>query len=248
MAEDRDYEQEAREQGWKPKEEFTGPEDKWTDAQTFVEKGDKIAGILKSRLDRQEQEIRQLQNDNKQFGEYQKSLRDKDRARSAERIAELESQLAQAVNDGDGQQFTKLNREMQQVRDDMQVPVPTNGQDIDPLGQAWLLNNDWYNTNSKLQIYADGLAEQIINQGYTGPAYYTELSRRVKEGFPEEFQNKRQAQTNTVETGGTLETVDTSTHTYENLPPDAKAACDRFVESGLTTKEDYVATYEWEDE
>ena len=247
MDEERNYEQEAKEQGWKPESEFTGPEDKWTDAKTFVEKGDKIAGILKSRLDRQDQQIRQLQTDNKQFGEHQKNLLNKEKSKNASLLSELEVRRATAVNDGDGAAFTQIDREIQQVREDIRQPEPTNGQDIDPLGQAWLLNNDWYNTNQKLQTYADGLAEQIIHQGYTGPAYYTELSRRVKESFPGEFENKRQV-TQSVETGGTLETEGVSAHTYESLPPDAKAACDRFVSSGLTTKEDYVGTYEWDDE
>jgi hypothetical protein len=109
------------------------------------------------------------------------------------------------------------------------------------------LNNEWYQTNEKLATYADGVAEQVINSGYTGPAYYTELTRRVKDAFPEEFQNKRQAQANTVESGGELETQGSEVpHTWENLPADAKKACDDFVKGGFTTREDYLANYEWD--
>jgi hypothetical protein len=248
MADERDYEQEAREQGWKPKEEFNGPEDKWTDAKTFVEKGDRIAGILKSRLDRQDALIHKLQDDNKQFGEYQKQLLEKEKAKSQHKIAELEARLAQAVNDSDGQEFTRLNRELQKERDNLSQEPPGNGEaPIDPLAQAWLLNNDWYNTNQKLQTYADGLAEQIIGSGYTGAAYYQELTRRVKEAFPDDFSNRRQSGANTVEQGGEIETgTEDRPRTYADLPADAKAACDRFVSSGLTTQEDYVKNYEWE--
>jgi len=32
---------------------------------------------------------------------------------------------------------------------------------------------------------------------------------------------------------------------YENLPADAKAACDKFVRQKLMTKEQYVASYEF---
>jgi hypothetical protein len=91
------------------------------------------------------------------------------------------------------------------------------------------------------------LAEQIINQGYTGPAYYTELTRRVKEDHPEEFQNPRKAQAQPVETGGELDTKDATAHTYENLDPEAKAACDRFVAGGFTTQEEYVANFDWDE-
>jgi len=245
--EERDYEAEAKEQGWKPQEEFQGPEDKWTDAKTFVERGDKIAGILKSRLKRQEAEIQQLQRSTKEFKDYQKTLLDKEKARNAQLLSELEAKRAAAITDADGAEFTRLDREIAGLRRDREEPQQANGADLDPLAQAWLLNNEWYNTNQKLQTYADGLAEQIVNQGYSGPAYYTELSRRVKEQFPEEFRNKRQAQPNTVEAGGELDTKNVKAHTYDNLPPDAKAACDRFVNSGFTTKEEYVATYDWDE-
>ena len=156
MSEDRDYEAEAKEQGWKPQEEFTGPEDKWTDAQTFVEKGEKIAGIAMAQRDgfkeknaRLEARVQRLEIDNKQFGEYQKNLLTKEKSRNADLLAELEGRRATAITDGDGAEFTRLDREIQQTRDDIRQPV-TNGQDIDPLGQAWLLNNDWYNTNQSI--------------------------------------------------------------------------------------------------
>ena len=243
---ERDYEQEAREQGWKDVDEFSGPAEKHVDAKTFVEKGERIAGIMKSRLDRQDQQIQKLLDDNKAFGEYQKNLLDKEKGRSASLLSELEAQRAQAVTDGDGAEYTRVDREIQSVRKDLDTPAPTNGQELDPLGEAWLLNNEWYNTNPKLHTYADGLAEQIIRSGYTGPAYYKELTRRVKEDHPEEFQNKRKARSNTVEAGGELKTTDSKAHTYENLDAESKAACDRFIKSGLCSKEDYVANYEWE--
>lgn len=246
MAE-RDYEAEAKAQGWNPDPDSL-PDGKWVDAETFVEKGDKIAGILKSRLDRQERQIGQLTDDNKAFGEYQKTLLDKAKAESASRLAELEALRAMAITDADGAEYTRVDREIQKVRKDLDAPEPQgNGkQELDVLAQAWVLNNDWYNSNPKLHTYADGLADVVLAEGYNGPAFYSELTRRVQEAFPEEFQNKRQTQSNTVEKGGELETVASDARTYENLPPEAKTACDRFVKGGFTTKEDYIATYEWE--
>ncbi|MHC4316152.1 MAG: hypothetical protein ACYSW3_27230 [Planctomycetota bacterium] len=45
MSEERDYVAEATEQGWSPDKDSL-PEGKWVDAQTFVEKGERI--MLKS--------------------------------------------------------------------------------------------------------------------------------------------------------------------------------------------------------
>jgi hypothetical protein len=245
MAE-RDYEAEAKEQGWNPDPESL-PEGKWTDAKTFVEKGEKIAGILKSRLDRQDAQIKKLQDDNKSFGEWSQKLLDKEKKRSADLLAELEAQRATAITDGDGQEFTRVDREIQRVRQDISAPAPTNGQELDPVAQAWLLNNDWYNNDEDLQIYADGISERVAQEGYVGQAYFKELTSRVKARFPEKFENPRRSRANDVEAGGELQTQGSTPHSYENLPADAKAACDRFVASGLITKEKYVEDYEWDD-
>ncbi len=248
MNEERDYVAEATEQGWSDDKESL-PEGKWVDAQTFVEKGERIAGIMKSRLDRQDSQIRKLQDDNKAYGEYQNALLAKEKSRNAELLAKLETQRATAITDADGAEFTRVDREIQQVREDLNAPDPRSngGQQLDPLQQAFLLNNEWYQTNEKLATYADGVAEQVINSGYTGPAYYTELTRRVKDAFPEEFQNKRQVQANAVESGGELETKGSELpHTWENLPADAKKACDDFVKGGFTSREEYLENYEWE--
>ena len=246
MSEERDYVAEATEQGWNP--DYEG--DNKVDAKVFVEKGERIAGIMKSRLDRQDSQIRQLQQSNKDFGEYQGALLAKEKSRNAELLAKLETQRATAVTDADGAEFTRVDREIQRVREDLNAPEPRNngGNQLDPLQQAFLLNNEWYNTNEKLATYADGVAEQVINSGYTGPAYYSELTRRVKDAFPEEFQNKRQTQANTVESGGELETKGSEIErSYANLPADAKKACDGFVKDGFTTQDEYVANYEFDE-
>jgi len=243
---DRDYEKEAREQGWKPEDEFKGPEGKWTDSKTFVEKGEKIAGILKSRLDRQDSQIKQLQNANKEFGDYQQTLLSKQKERNADLLAELEAQKATAITDSDGAAAVKIDREIDRVRQELTPPPPGNGQQQNPLAEAWLMNNAWYNDNPKLKTYADGLAEVVEREGYSGPAYFTEITRRVHEDFPEEFQNKRQTGANTVEEGGEIITKDSNAQTYENLDAEGQAACDRFVKSGLTTKEEFCENYDWE--
>jgi len=245
---DRDYEQEARSQGWRPKEEFSGDPERWTDAQTFVEKGEKIAGILKSKVDRLEQRLTAAEMANKEFGEYTKTVREREKAASQQRIAELEAQLAQAVTDGDGQAFTKLNGEISRERASASNNVaPKNKSEYDQISQQWLSENQWYNDDVDLQIYADGLAERIVNEGYQGRAYFSELTNRVKARFPEKFGNPRKNGANGVENAGDIETKDSKqAHTYENLPAEAKAACKRFVDQGLMSKEEYLKSYEWE--
>ena len=101
--EERDYEAEATEQGWNP--DFDGPNK--TDAKTFVEKGEKIAGIANKRVKTLEDRIHRLEDSNKQFGEYHKQTLEQQRKESEKQIHTLQAEVAQAVTDGDGQAYTR---------------------------------------------------------------------------------------------------------------------------------------------
>ena len=116
---ERDYVAEAEEQGWK--------EDGPLDAQAFVEKGEKIAGILKSKNDRLENRIESLEQSNRQFGEYHKQTLEKQKQKNSERISELEGDLAQAITDSDGSAAVKTQREIDSLREE-DVSPPDDAQ------------------------------------------------------------------------------------------------------------------------
>lgn len=234
--EERDYTTEAVEQGWK--------EDGPLDAQAFVEKGEKIAGILKSKNERLENRIATLEQSNKEFGEYHKQTLESQKRKDAELVTGLEEQLAQAVTDGDGKAFQRTRTEIESLKP---VPIQDSSQDAwNQLSNDWMDKNEWYRDNRKLGAYADGISEQIKSEGYSGKAYFSEITKRVHEDFPEEFENPNKSRPSGVEEGGQKSTGDSKAKTYESLPADAKAACDGFVKDGFMTKEDYVKNYEFE--
>ena len=240
----RDYEAEAAEQGWTDKEGWKGPEDKWTDAQTFVERGEKIAGILKGKVERLEDKVDNLTESNRKFGEYHKQTLETQRQKSAERIQTLKAELEQAVTDGDGQAYTRLNAEIDSEK--REAPVANDADEWNQLAQGWASKNEWYSTNSKLQAFADGISDRIRNEGYGGQAYFSELTRQVKENFPEEFTNPNKSKSNGVEAGGQRSTTNSKEASYDALPADAKAACDDFVSQGFMSRDEYVKNYEFE--
>jgi len=246
VTEERNFEAEASEQGWTPKENWKGPEEKWTDAQTFVERGEQIAGILKSKNAKLEGRIHNLEESNKKFGEYHKKTLETQQRKDAEKIQELEGQLAQAITDGDGQAYTRYNREIDTLKSE-QV-VPTDDQQLwAQMSQSWVAENPWYTENHKLARYADGVSDEIRAEGYNGQAYFSELTRRVHADFPEEFKNPNKEKANAVSEGGQRSTGNSKAKSYDTLPADAKAACDDFVNQGFMTKEQYLESYEFED-
>jgi hypothetical protein len=245
-------EAQARSGGWKPKEEFTGDQSRWVEADIFLEKGEKVLPIvqkdrdqLRVKVDKQGKQIEKLLESNKQFGEYTKGQADKLRNENTRLLSELEASQAQAITDGDGQAFTRLNKEIEGVKRDL-TPPPYGQQQLTPDAQRWKDENSWYETNQKLQIYADGLSEVIVREGFAGQNYWKELTRRVKDDFPDEFRNPNQDRANSVEDSGGQANMDTKARSYDNLPDYARESCDDFVKSGLITQEDYVKTFEWD--
>lgn len=246
MTEERNYEQEARQDGWVPKEDWKGPEERWTEAQAFVEKGEKINGMLKGKVGRLEDRVESLMRSNADFKTYTDGQREAQSKRHKQEIAALEDQRAQAITDGNGQEAVRVEREIKQL--DSEQPPPVNAEVHSQMAQHWASENQWYATNQKLSGYADGIAERIVQQGYTGQAYFNELTRQVKETFPEEFNNPNKNKPNGVETSGSQETP-SKEQSWESLPAADKKTAERFIRDipGMT-QESFLETYEWEGE
>ena len=161
MTEDRNYEQEAQKQGWKPESEWNNPDKQWIDAQTFVERGESILPIVTSQRDRAQEKNVQLEGRvvkleaaNKEFGEYKDEQLARSEARNKDLLNELSRRRSQAVADNDGEAYYKADREYEEVRDNMNPPPPqqsNGGNQPNPLFDAWLINNDWYNADPQLR-------------------------------------------------------------------------------------------------
>ena len=240
----RDYESEARQEGWVPEEEFQGdkPPEKFLDAKTFVERGEKISGVLKSKLSKVEQELQAVKEQNAtanaEFKKFHEKALEKERREKAELVKQLEAKREAAISEGDGQTFTQVDRELNELRSE----VPDKKSTHNDMVQAWVDNNQWYVSDEKLAAYADGIAERVQAQGYTGQAYFSELTRRVKETFPESFNPPKPPPV----TGGKVSEDSPNAQSFDNLPQDAKDAFKRFSKSFGVSKEEYLANYDWD--
>ena len=241
MSEERDYEAEALADGWNP--EFDGPGKK--DARTFVEDGERISGMLKSKIGRLEERIDSLTHTNAEFKQYTDKQIKRERQEKEAAIANLEKVKAQAITDGDGLAAVQAEREINTLQTQEVRQSPDEA--IQQMSQQWVADNPWYASNKKLGRFADGIADQVIAEGFTGQAYFNELTRQVKEVFPEEFENPNRKKAGSVESGGDKTVDGSEARTWANLPAEAKDAAKRFEKDIPGFKrEDYLATYEWE--
>jgi len=248
----------ARRMGWVPKEEYRGPEDNWRSAEEFIEVGENELPVLKERLRKSDSQvvdltrkIGDLEATMKEFAEHHSKVEQRAQARA---VKELKAEQRKAVEEGDTATFDKIDREI----DDLSKEISGGPQgktkkkdpspDDDPAYQAWIRDNDWYNDDIDLTVYAEQVAPVIARKtGLEGRAFYDEVAKAVKAKYPDKFTNTRRAKPSTVEGAGDIaDERKSGKKTYSDLPPEAKAACDRFVKQGLVTKEQYIKDYEWE--
>jgi len=240
---EQDYEHDAREQGWKPEEEWKGdpPASGFKTAEQFVKDGEQIPGILKSQIGRLNDQMDSMKGTFAEFQDYTRKQQEKSRKENERLISELEQVRAQAVTDGDGAAFAKADRDIQNLE-----PNEPKAEPIDPLGQEWATKSTWYGKDPELTELADDIYVSIQRDGYTGKAYYAELDRRVKNARPDKFENSRRNKASTVEGGGNRDTGG-GEQTWANLPKEDRATAERFIaEMPGFTKEQFLSEYEWE--
>ena len=238
----------ARAQGWVPKEEFRGDPEKWVDAEKFVERGEKVIPILKERNDHLVKEIQGLKSTFGEFVEYSKKAEERAFSRA---MKELQEKKEAAVEVADTDTFRAVEKEqLELMKARQEMPTVKPATDLPPDFQAFVEKNGWYDSDPEMRAYADNIGTFVKNtKGHLSyPEILQEVEKEVRQRYPAKFTNTRRESASKVE--GVSETGiprRAGGKSYNDLPAEAKAACDRFVAKipGFT-KDKYLKEYEWE--
>jgi hypothetical protein len=244
-----DFEAQAKEDGWSPQSEWNGDPAKWITAEEFVKRGEKILPLVNAKLRKErertaklEADVSELREGNKQFLQFHEQTLAKERKERDAVIAQLEAERKKAITDGDGDAFDRADKKLQEAR----TTPPPKPAGPSPDMQAWLVENPWYTTDKKMQKIADGLSDVLAEENPTlkGRAFLDKLAELVKVEMPHKFQNARREASTTE--SHERKTPSKTGRTYEDLPADAKASCDKFIKTipGFS-KEKYLAHYDW---
>ena len=261
---DNGVEKEARLFGWVPKEEFRGSETDWVDADTFVKRGKEINPILRKnnellmkRLDEQAKQLESLKSDTEEWKKFQKDAFDRKQTELQAQIVELKAQKKTAIAEGNGElvvdiddQLDKIKEEQREAKEESKAPPPAATTAVDPELSSWLERNTWFGQDSEMTNVSNGLGAAVRQQfpNLTGRAFLDKLDERIAAYFPEKTSLGKKARGSAVDSTGNVRSGGSSgKKTYDNLPAEAKAACDKFVKQGLfKTKQEYVDNYDWE--
>jgi len=262
-------EKEARIFGWVPKEEFRGSDTDWVDAEVFVKRGKEINPILRKnnellmkRLDEKAKEIDSIKASVEEFKVFQQESFERKAAEYEVQIAQLKSQKREAIAAGDGDLVVDIDDQIDSLKDaqkeakaeakkkaeepaktEAQVSIPN-----DPDLQSWLGRNQWFGDDTEMTDVANGLGASVRRQfpHLSGRAFLDKLDEKIVEYFPHKTLGKKTKGSAVDSTGNVRGGTTSGKKSYDNLPDDARQACDRFIKQGwIKSKQEYVDSYDW---
>lgn len=257
----------AKGMGWIPESEFKGDASRFTSAEDYVERADNLMPIMKATMGKYEttigQQKTQIDNLTATVKAQQEST-DKlikmsnNVGEQAYLRAKKDIQVKQltAIKDGDTDTYMTLEDQKDNLEKPEQI-IATPERSDQPGGtsenvpeyDAWIPNNAWYTQDKDLEIFADGVKNDLHktdpNLSYT--QVLDKITERTRAAFPQKFTNTNRDNANVVD-GGTERFTGgdggSGTKTYSHLPADAKAQCDAFIADGtIKDKATYVKDY-----
>lgn len=245
VAEPTESEAKARRQGWRPKDEYRGPDEKWVDADAFLKRSDEELPVMRERLRKQDKDLAELKGTVTKFAEHHARV---EKVAYERAMAEVKKERREALAIGDADGFEKAEERLAELKE--VKPAATQKQaaaEISPDVQTWVQANPWFQSEPRLAKYAEAVCGELQNEDPTRDLsdILKEVAKEVKARFPEKFANAKRAAPPAVE-GATTVSAGKGSKSYANLPPEAKAACDKFLKQGLIkSKEDYLKYYDW---
>jgi hypothetical protein len=249
-------EAEAAQFGWVPEGEYKGNPEDWKDAETFLKRGKEINGFLRKDLEKIKHKNQTLESELSEIRETMEEFRkyhNETEARAYKRaLDDLKKQKVEAIEQGDGARVIEIDDTIESIKEAQAKPTPKAEKKTDTSYDKdyfeWAKVNTWYVTNPEAKAIAE-LYGAEINAKFPekkGKEFLEEVTNLVKESHPEFFTNPaRNVGMVGSSSDGRSPSGNNKKKGYNDLPAEAKAACDKFVKQKLMTADQYVAEYQW---
>lgn len=230
----------AREQGWKPKEEYEGDPAKWVSAETFVARAP-----LFDKIDELSRKVKTLDQGNAALKQHYEKLRATEYDRALEALrAEHRAKLEDGDLLGADEVKDKINDVRAEAKEaERQAKVP---QDSGPNPEfvSWVERNKWYATDEELRDAADVYGVRYHKQGMSPKEVLLKVSEQIKKTFPDKFRNPNKDTASAVESKVTNGRGTRAPSIEDSMTADEKRVMHRIVNSGVMTKAEYLKDYE----
>lgn len=263
-----DYEYEAARRGWKPESQYTGPEGKWVDAKTFIDRGERFTKKLETEIESLKRQVQAFEGTKAQFRKFFDAQMAKRDQEHTEAIQALRIQRSQATRDGDDELAIELEDRIDATKKQQQVlkeeaseaaAEKTEGASVaagnepNPVLDEFIADgNQWFRDDEVLTKHAIAVGTQLRKQGEKalGRRFLDMVAEQVRADFPRRFKEldaqsgtpTRNATTSGGGQGGTG-SVSAGGKTERDLPPEDLAVMRQFIKDGLYTKETFLKSY-----
>jgi hypothetical protein len=263
---------EAEEMGWVPKDKYKGKPDRWVDADVFLDKGKHILPIMTENNKRLRQEVLTA---NQKIGTLQQSVEASQKAIAALQKVHTEAtaravqaaidrtkqEIKDARADGDVDAELKLQDKLDDLKEaakksNGQPAEPATGKPSDdgdkggltPEFKAWQAANPWYGGSSKEDKQKTKeflrIAEDLRDDGEsaTGLDFF-----RLVEAEHEKRANGSRPSASKVASGGNGVGAGKAgaVKSFAQLPAEARAAAEEFVDTLVGPGKAYKTKEEW---
>lgn len=231
------YEAEAREQGWRPKEEYEGDPNKWRPAKEFVERGE-----LFGKIDSLGRDLKETRKALKMLQEHHTKVREVEYKRAVDELKTLQKKHLEEGNSDGYLETTELLTDLkaeQKAREVVSQQTQQTGT-VDPRFTQWVGENKWYSQSAEMREYADtlglGYAQQHPDVDPETVLRY--VTTQVKAHFKDKFQNPNRNKPTAVEGSST---APPKNDRFE-LTEDERKVMNTFLRTGVfASKDEYIA-------
>ena len=228
------YEDQARAQGWKPKEEYQGDPNKWREAKEFVDRGE-----LFSKIDSMGKELKETKKALAMLQEHHSKVRETEYNKAVLELKTLQKKHLEEGNSDGYLETTELLTDLKAEQKAREVVKEVTPQQQDPRFASWVEENKWYQKDAEMREFADsigmGYAQTHPNQDPEEVLKY--VTGQVKKRFPDKFVNPNRNKPGAV---GTSDTNTESRGSFQ-LTEDERRVMNTFIRAGVMSKEDYIS-------
>lgn len=180
QAAERDYEAEARSEGWVPETEFKGNKRpaKFLSAQEFVERGELFAPFRK-RIEKQvEERVSKIEKVHERTLKTLQAQHDKE-------IAGLKAERKTAIKAGNVEEVERIEARIETLAD--AAPTKVDTKTDDDVQADWMARNAWYAEDEDLATVALGYSNRIRSPELSLEENLKRTEEYIKKKFPEKF-------------------------------------------------------------
>jgi hypothetical protein len=263
---ERNYEAEARAEGWKPIEQYKGDKAKWIDAKEFVERGENILPLvkaqnskLKGELEATKQSIAEMRASMDEFKLFHQETAAKLKKDAKEAYAKAEADLKaarkQAREIGDDDKVDEINDALVELKDEAKAAeknatksAPTNksSEDISktPEFQAWAKENEWFGQDERRSRLAVAVGQEL--RAKNPNIGIKEFLEKVSEEVAETFGEKTSSRNTASKVEGSRRGTGTGGKSYADLPSEARKQCDEDIKRHVGPNKVYKTAKEYQ--